>query len=104
MVFKQMLELYDILDDINADGRRVEEYLRSIQKDADVEAYPIYGDKGKTDVVKVCVHGSNGKGTLLFTVIVICLSFPFSNIMASLWIRSTIYWERIYSTPHCPCQ
>lgn len=61
MVFKQMLELYDILDDINADGRRVEEYLRSIQKDADVEAYPIYGDKGKTDVVKVCVHGSNGK-------------------------------------------
>ena len=29
MVFKQMLELYDILDDINADGRRVEEYLRS---------------------------------------------------------------------------
>ena len=56
MVFKQMLELYDILDDINADGRRVEEYLRSIQKDADVEAYPIYGDKGKTDVVKVCVH------------------------------------------------
>ena len=54
MVFKQMLELYDILDDINADGRRVEEYLRSIQKDADVEAYPIYGDKGKTDVVKVC--------------------------------------------------
>ena len=61
MVFKQMLELYDILDDINADGRRVEEYLRSIQKDADVEAYPIYGDKGKTDVVKVCVTVPKGR-------------------------------------------
>ena len=77
MVFKQMLELYDILDDINADGRRVEEYLRSIQKDADVEAYPIYGDKGKTDVVKVCVHGSNGGWAALARVpngLVSCLT------------------------------
>lgn len=63
MVYKQMIELFDILDDSQANGAAVEKYLRSIKADADVEVYPIYGDKGKTDVVKICVHGSEGKRT-----------------------------------------
>lgn len=61
MVYKQMIELFEILDDSRADGAGVEKYLRSIKSDADIEVYPVYGDKGKTDVVKICIHGSDGK-------------------------------------------
>ena len=61
MLYKQIIELFEILDDSKADGAAVERYLRSIKEDADVQVYPLYGDKGKTDVVKICVHGSDGK-------------------------------------------
>ncbi len=61
MLYKQIIELFEILDDSKADGAAVERYLRSVKEDADVQVYPLYGDKGKTDVVKICVHGSNGK-------------------------------------------
>ena len=37
MVFKQMLEIYDLLDDIAASGERVCGYLKTIQKDAQIE-------------------------------------------------------------------
>lgn len=61
MVFKQMLEVYDILDDINASGARICEYLRGIGKDAEIEVRPIYGDKGKTDLIKIKIPGTHGK-------------------------------------------
>ena len=61
MVFKQMLEVYDLLDDIAASGERVCRYLKTIQKDAQIEVKPIYGDKGKTDLIKVTIPGSRGK-------------------------------------------
>ncbi len=61
MVFKQMLEIYDLLDDIAARGERVCGYLKTIQKDAQIEVKPIYGDKGKTDLIKITIPGSRGK-------------------------------------------
>lgn len=61
MLLKQMIELYDILDDINADGKKVEEYLRKINPDANIEVYPLVGENGKTDMIKVRIPGKNGK-------------------------------------------
>lgn len=61
MVFKQMLEVYDILDDINASGARVCEYLKGIRKDAEIEVRPIYGEKGKTDLIKITIPGTKGR-------------------------------------------
>lgn len=61
MVFKQMIEVYDLLDDINASGKRVADYLYSIKDDAEIEVKEIYGDKGKTDLIKITIPGTNGR-------------------------------------------
>lgn len=61
MLLKQMIELYNILDDINADGKKVEEYLRTIKSDANIDVYSLVGPKGKTDMIKVRIPGINGK-------------------------------------------
>lgn len=61
MVFKQMIEVYDLLDDINASGKRVADYLYSIKDDAEIEVKAIYGDKGKTDLIKITIPGTNGR-------------------------------------------
>lgn len=61
MLIKQLLEVYDVLDASNASGETVEAYLRGIRKDADIHVYPLVGPKGKTDMVKVRIHGSRGK-------------------------------------------
>lgn len=61
MLIRQLMEMYDVLDNKYADGRLVEEYLRRIKPDADIEVYPLKGPKGKTDMVKIRVPGSRGK-------------------------------------------
>lgn len=61
MLIKQMIEVYDILDDIKANGKRVEEYLRTIKSDADIEVYPLVGPKGTTDMIKIRIPGTEGK-------------------------------------------
>lgn len=61
MLIKQLLEVYDILDDSNASGKRVEEYLHKIKADGDIKVYPLIGPKGKTDMVKVRIAGSKGR-------------------------------------------
>ena len=53
MLIKQLLEVYDVLDDSNASGETVEAYLRGIRKDADIHVYPLVGPKGKTEMVNV---------------------------------------------------
>ena len=63
MLIKQIIEVYDILDDINASGKRVEEYLRRIKPDADIEVYTVNGKKGSTDIIKIKVQGLNGKSS-----------------------------------------
>ena len=61
MLLKQILELYDLLDDPGADGQRVLSYLRSVDPDADCETYPLEGEKGVTHMVRIRIPGHSGK-------------------------------------------
>ncbi|MEG0019567.1 MAG: DUF1177 domain-containing protein [Oscillospiraceae bacterium] len=61
MLIKQIIQLYDILDDIHVSGAVVEKYLKSINPDANVEVYELTGPKGHTDMVKVRIPGLKGK-------------------------------------------
>ena len=61
MVLKQMLEVYDVLDDSRVTGADVAAYLKRVNPDANVEVYAVQGEKGATDMVKVRIPGTNGK-------------------------------------------
>lgn len=67
MIFKQLLEVYELLDAADANGQAVKEYLLGIDPQAQVETYPLYGNAGpegkpgKTDMVRVWIPGTNGK-------------------------------------------
>ena len=61
MLMKQILEAYDILDDAYVTGKKVEEYLRTIKSDADIQVYELKGPKGYTDMLKVRIPGTKGK-------------------------------------------
>ena len=61
MLYKQFIELFDILDSANASGAQVVDYLRSIVPDCKVETYPLVGPKGHTDMVRIMIPGKNGK-------------------------------------------
>lgn len=61
MLLKEILEVYSLLDSATANGKAVEEYLRQIQPDANVEIVPISTDRGQTDVVRILVPGHNGR-------------------------------------------
>ena len=61
MLYKQLIELFDILDSASASGAQVGEYFRSIVPDCQVETYPLEGPKGHTDMVRILIPGRNGK-------------------------------------------
>ena len=61
MLYKQFIELFDILDSASASGAHVVYYLRSIVPDCKVETYPLVGPKGNTDMVRIMIPGKNGK-------------------------------------------
>ena len=61
MLYKQFIELFDILDSASASGAQVVDYLRSIVPDCKVETYPLVGPKGHTDMVRIMIPGKNGK-------------------------------------------
>lgn len=61
MVLKQLMEVYDLLDDSQASGQRVKDYLQSINRDADVKITVLEGPKGHTDSIRIFIPGSAGK-------------------------------------------
>ncbi len=61
MLYRQFVELFDILDSASASGARVVEYFRSIAPDCQAETYPLAGPKGHTDMVRILIPGKNGK-------------------------------------------
>lgn len=61
MLYKQLIEAYDIIDSSHANGTEVAAYLKSIRKDADITVYPLVGSRGSTDMLKVRIPGKNGK-------------------------------------------
>ena len=58
MIFKQLIELYDLLDSPSASGAGVVEYLRGIDPACDADTYVLEGPKGSTDMVRVRIPGS----------------------------------------------
>ena len=52
MLYKQLIELFDILDSPKASGAQVVEYLNSIMPGCKAETYPLEGPKGHTDMVR----------------------------------------------------
>ena len=61
MLIKQLVEVFDLLDSSTACGADIADYLRGIDPKADVEVSPLVGPRGKTDMVKVRIPGTNGK-------------------------------------------
>lgn len=63
MLFKHLIELYEILDSPAASGEAVLAYLRAIDPACDAETYPLMGEKGSTDMVRVRIPGAQGKAS-----------------------------------------
>lgn len=61
MLYKQLIEAYDIIDSSHASDDKVAAYLKSICEDANIQVYPLVGPKGSTDMLKVRIPGKNGK-------------------------------------------
>lgn len=61
MLYKQLLDLYDILDDEKADGKSVVEYMKKINADCLAETHVLKGAQGITHMVKVVIPGEKGK-------------------------------------------
>jgi hypothetical protein len=60
MALKQVLEIYELLDDANVKGECVASLLNERGID-DVEVIPVSGERGTTDLIKVFIPGSKGK-------------------------------------------
>lgn len=60
MIFKQLLDLYDLLDSPAASGEAAIAYLRTIDPTCDAETYILEGSRGTTDMVRVRIPGSRG--------------------------------------------
>ena len=60
MALKQVLEVFEVMDDINVNGKVIVDLLKNngIEK---VSYKTITGQKGSTDCVKVVIPGTNGK-------------------------------------------
>ena len=61
MLLKQLLEIYELLDDPNASGGRVVEYLKTLSAQCHAETYQLRGPQGSTDMVRVRIPGRHGK-------------------------------------------
>ena len=61
MLYRQMLDVYDILDDEKADGKSVVEYMKKINADCLAETHVLKGAQGITHMVKVVIPGEKGK-------------------------------------------
>ena len=61
MLLKQILDVYELLDDSRVTGEAVVRFLKAIDPEADVETYPLSGPRGTTHMVKVRIPGTQGK-------------------------------------------
>jgi len=59
-MLKQVLEIYELLDDPSINGRTVSEYLKSRGAEQ-IEVKTIQGKSGATDFIKILFPGSGGK-------------------------------------------
>lgn len=61
-MLKQVMEMFDLLDRSTANGKTVEEFLRS-RGAKDVLVQTVEGTEGSTDFIKVVIKGSDGKSS-----------------------------------------
>jgi len=59
-MLKQVLEIYDLLEDPNINGEKIKEFFEN-KGHKDIEVIRVKGDKGYTDVIKITIKGKNGK-------------------------------------------
>ena len=60
MALKQVIEVYELLDDAKVTGERMASLLKE-RGMGDVEVRTIRGERGKTDSIKIWIPGSTGK-------------------------------------------
>ena len=60
MLLKEIIEICDILDSSHASGKEVTDLFASFDLPP-IHLETLHGDDGKTDVVRICVPGINGK-------------------------------------------
>jgi len=60
MALKQVIEIYELLDDAKVNGERMASLLKE-RGMGDVEVRTIRGERGKTDSIKIWIPGSTGK-------------------------------------------
>ena len=61
MLIKQIIEVFDLLDDSRVNGQKVKDFLLSIRPDTEIEVKPLKGPTGVTDMIKIWIKGSEGK-------------------------------------------
>lgn len=61
MLFKQLLDVFEVLDSPKVDGEAVKKYLQTISLDCDITVIELLGKKGKTDVININIPGKFGK-------------------------------------------
>lgn len=61
MALKEVMDLYDLLDSVNASGEIVKQYLQQYNSDIEVTINTVKGAKGVTDFIKIVIPGSSGK-------------------------------------------
>ena len=59
MLLKQVLDVYNLLDRADIDGKKVSDYFVSLGA-KHIETKTVEGDMGSTDFVKICVPGNSG--------------------------------------------
>jgi hypothetical protein len=63
MLIKQIIDMYELLDDGRVDGAAVVDFLKAIDPQVNAETYPLVGPRGTTHMVKVRIPGSKGKSS-----------------------------------------
>ncbi len=59
-MFKQSIELYELLDKANASGNEVMNHLK-VKGASNIDVTTVKGDRGSTDFIQIKIAGSNGK-------------------------------------------
>jgi hypothetical protein len=60
MTLKQVIEIYELLDDASVDGEKVAALLKTRGAE-DVQVTPLQGERGRTDAIKILARGSEGR-------------------------------------------
>lgn len=52
MLLKQIIDVFELLDDSRVDGAAVVDFLKAIDPEVDAETYPLTGPRGTTHMVR----------------------------------------------------